>query len=67
MVIPVGQSDNIQNLIKIAKTDGGYDYQDLQTVDLFHWLRVQKKSNKNCSERRSRSFLMQHVSSNKTY
>ena len=32
MVILVGQSDNIQNLIKIAKTDGGYDYQDLQTV-----------------------------------
>ena len=32
MVIPVGQSDNIQNLIKIAKTDGGYEYQDLQTV-----------------------------------
>ena len=32
MVIPVGQSDNMQNLIKIAKTDGGYDYQDLQTV-----------------------------------
>ena len=32
MIIPVGQSDNIQNLIKIAKTDGGYDYQDLQTV-----------------------------------
>ena len=32
MVIPVGQSDNIQNLIRIAKTDGGYDYQDLQTV-----------------------------------
>ena len=32
MIIPVGQSDNMQNLIKIAKTDGGYDYQDLQTV-----------------------------------
>ena len=32
MVIPVGQSNNIQNLIKIAKTDGGYEYQDLQTV-----------------------------------
>ena len=32
MVIPVGQSDNMQNLIKIAKTDRGYDYQDLQTV-----------------------------------
>ena len=32
MIIPVGQSDNMQKLIKIAKTDGGYDYQDLQTV-----------------------------------
>ena len=32
MVIPVGQSDNIQNLIKITKTDRVYDYQDLQTV-----------------------------------
>ena len=32
MIIPVGQSDNIQNLIKITKTDGFYDYQDLQTV-----------------------------------
>ena len=32
MIIPVGQSDNIQNLIKIAKTDSGYDYQDLQPV-----------------------------------
>ena len=31
MIIPVGQSDNIQNLIKIAKTDGGYEYKDLQT------------------------------------
>ena len=32
MIIPVGQSDNIQNLIKIAKTDKGYEYQDLQPV-----------------------------------
>ena len=32
MIIPVGQSDNMQNLIKISKTDGGYEYQDLQTV-----------------------------------
>ena len=32
MIIPVGQSDNIQKLIKIAKTDGGYEYQDLQAV-----------------------------------
>ena len=32
MIIPVGQSDNMQKLIKITKTDGGYEYQDLQTV-----------------------------------
>ena len=32
MIIPVCQSDNIQNLIKIAKTDKGYEYQDLQPV-----------------------------------
>ena len=32
MIIPVGQSDNMQKLIKIAKTDRGYEYQDLQTV-----------------------------------
>ena len=32
MIIPVGQSDNMQNLIKIAKTDGGYEYHDLQKV-----------------------------------
>ena len=32
MIIPVGQSDNIQNLIKIVKTDRGYEYQDLQSV-----------------------------------
>jgi protein-L-isoaspartate(D-aspartate) O-methyltransferase len=32
MIIPVGQSDNIQNLIKISKTDKGYEYQDLQPV-----------------------------------
>ena len=32
MIIPVGQSDNMQNLIKITKTDGGYEYQDIQPV-----------------------------------
>ena len=32
MIIPVGQSDNMQKLIKIAKTDVGYEYQDLQAV-----------------------------------
>ena len=32
MIIPVGQSDNMQKLIKIAKTDEGYEYQDLQAV-----------------------------------
>ena len=32
MIIPVGQSDNVQNLIKIVKTVGGYEYEDLQAV-----------------------------------
>ena len=32
MIIPVGQSDNMQKLIKVAKTDAGYEYQDLQPV-----------------------------------
>ena len=32
MVIPVGQSDNMQKLIKITKTDEGYEYQDLHAV-----------------------------------
>ena len=32
MVIPVGQSDNMQRLIKITKTNGGYKYQDLHAV-----------------------------------
>ena len=32
MVIPVGQSDNMQKLIKITKTGGGYEYQDLHAV-----------------------------------
>ncbi len=32
MIIPVGQSDNMQKLIKIAKTDEGFEYQDLQSV-----------------------------------
>ena len=32
MIIPVGQSDNMQKLVKIAKTDGGYEYQDLQAL-----------------------------------
>ena len=32
MIIPVGQSDNMQKLVKITKTDGGYEYQDLQAV-----------------------------------
>ena len=32
MVIPVGQSDNMQRLIKITKTDEGYEYKDLHAV-----------------------------------
>ena len=32
MVIPVGQSDSMQKLIKITKTNEGYEYLDLHTV-----------------------------------
>lgn len=32
MVLPVGQSDQVQQLIKVTRTDQGYDYQDLRPV-----------------------------------
>lgn len=32
MVIPVGQSDNVQNLIRVTRTEDGYHYDDLRTV-----------------------------------
>lgn len=32
MVIPVGQSDTVQNLIRVTKTEDGYHYDDLRTV-----------------------------------
>ncbi len=32
MVLPVGQSSTVQTLIKITKTSGGLDYQELQEV-----------------------------------
>ena len=32
MVLPVGQSDSVQTLVKVVKTDRGLDYQDLGDV-----------------------------------
>ena len=32
MVVPVGQSDAVQHLIKVTRTDDGYDYEELRPV-----------------------------------
>lgn len=32
MVVPVGQSDNVQRLIKVTRTEGGYEYDELLPV-----------------------------------
>jgi len=32
MVVPVGQSDAVQSLIKVRRTDTGYDYEELRPV-----------------------------------
>lgn len=32
MVIPVGQSDNVQHLIRVTRTDAGFDYDELRSV-----------------------------------
>jgi protein-L-isoaspartate(D-aspartate) O-methyltransferase len=32
MVLPVGQSDNVQNLIRVTRTENGYDYDDIRDV-----------------------------------
>ena len=32
MVLPVGQSDAVQSLIKVTRTDRGFDYEDLRPV-----------------------------------
>ena len=32
MVVPVGQSDTVQSLIKVTRTDRGYDYEELRPV-----------------------------------
>ncbi|MDJ1007207.1 MAG: protein-L-isoaspartate(D-aspartate) O-methyltransferase [Paracoccaceae bacterium] len=32
MVLPVGQSDQVQQLIKVTRTDRGYEYEDLRPV-----------------------------------
>lgn len=32
MVVPVGQSDTVQNLIRVTRTETGYDYEELRQV-----------------------------------
>jgi len=32
MIVPVGQSDAVQSLIKVTRTDSGYDYDELRSV-----------------------------------
>jgi len=32
MVIPVGQSDHVQHLIRVTRTDAGFDYDELRSV-----------------------------------
>ena len=32
MVVPVGQSDTVQSLIKVRRTESGYDYEELRPV-----------------------------------
>jgi protein-L-isoaspartate(D-aspartate) O-methyltransferase len=32
MIVPVGQSDTVQTLIKVTRTETGYDYQELRPV-----------------------------------
>ena len=32
MVLPVGQSDTVQTLVKVTKTEEGLDYQELRAV-----------------------------------
>ena len=32
MVLPVGQSDSVQSLIKVKRTQSGYDYEDIRDV-----------------------------------
>jgi protein-L-isoaspartate(D-aspartate) O-methyltransferase len=32
MVLPVGQSDHVQSLIKVTRLEKGYDYQELRPV-----------------------------------
>ena len=32
MIVPVGQSDAVQHLIKVTRTETGYDYDELRPV-----------------------------------
>ena len=32
MVLPVGQSDTVQSLIRVTRLETGYDYEELRSV-----------------------------------
>ena len=32
MIVPVGQSDAVQSLIKVTRNDDGFDYEELRPV-----------------------------------
>ncbi|TVP96607.1 MAG: protein-L-isoaspartate O-methyltransferase, partial [Roseinatronobacter sp.] len=32
MVVPVGQSDTVQTLIRVVRTETGYEYEELRAV-----------------------------------
>jgi protein-L-isoaspartate(D-aspartate) O-methyltransferase len=35
MVVPVGVSDRVQQIVRVRRTDGGYDYEDLSLPERF--------------------------------
>jgi len=37
MVVPVGQSDTVQSLIKVTRTATGFDYEELRQCVLSLW------------------------------
>jgi len=40
MVVPVGQSDTVQSLIKVTRIEDGYDYEELRPVRFFPLVEV---------------------------
>ena len=32
MVLPVGQSDTVQSLLRVTRSEAGYDYEELRPV-----------------------------------